>query len=120
MSTTLRQRASSPTAKGVAEKAQVAREVEAKEVAEGQKWVLFFSKPTRQVLIERFIVPNFTVKQLLDAIPAHCFHRNGWRSSLYIVSDLTAIGACAYLALNMDSLLLNKLCVYFPFLIESS
>jgi len=93
MSTTLRQRASSPAAKGVAEKAQVAREVEAKEVAEGQK----------------FIVPNFTVKQLLDAIPAHCFHRNGWRSSLYIVSDLSAIGACAYLALNMDSLLLNKL-----------
>jgi len=89
MSTTIRQRASSPAAKGVAEKAQVAREVEEKELSEGQK----------------FIVPNFTVNQLLDAIPAHCFHRSAIRSSLYIVQDLTAIGVCAYLALNMDSFL---------------
>lgn len=45
---------------------------------------------------EKFVPPTFTIKQLLDAIPAHCFHRSAFRSSLYIVQDFIAIGLLAY------------------------
>ena len=53
----------------------------------------------------RFVVPNYTVKQLLDAIPAHCFHRSALRSSLYIVQDFAAIGALVYGVYHIDSFL---------------
>lgn len=87
----IRQRAAqAPTpAAGVVEKDEVVREAEERELAEGQK----------------FIVPNFTVKQLLDAIPAHCFHRSAIRSSLYIVQDVIAIALLAYGAFHIDSFL---------------
>ncbi|KAK1925686.1 putative delta-12 fatty acid desaturase [Papiliotrema laurentii] len=74
---------------GVAEKAQLLREAEEKELTEGQ----------------RFIIPNFTVKQLLDAIPAHCYKRSALRSSLYIVQDAILIGALVYAAYHIDSFL---------------
>jgi omega-6 fatty acid desaturase (delta-12 desaturase) len=45
---------------------------------------------------EKFVPPAFTIKQLLDAIPAHCFHRSALRSSLYIVQDVIAIAALSY------------------------
>ena len=50
-------------------------------------------------------MPNYTVKQLLDAIPAHCFHRSALRSSLYIVQDVAAIGALVYGLYHIDSFL---------------
>jgi len=85
---TIRQRVPSPSA-GQVEKDQLIREAEEKELTEGQK----------------FVLPNYTVKQLLDAIPAHCFHRSAFRSSLYIVQDVTVIAACVYAALHIDSFL---------------
>ncbi|ORX40112.1 putative delta-12 fatty acid desaturase [Kockovaella imperatae] len=88
MSSTLRQRGASPS-QGQVEKARILKETEEKELSEGQK----------------FIVPNFTVKQLLDAIPAHCFKRSAIRSSLYIVQDAIAIAALVYGAYHIDSFL---------------
>ncbi|KII86956.1 hypothetical protein PLICRDRAFT_164431 [Plicaturopsis crispa FD-325 SS-3] len=44
-----------------------------------------------------FVVPELTIKQLLDSIPAHCFKRSALRSSTYIVWDLFLIG-CFYKA----------------------
>lgn len=85
----IRHRAPSPPA-GQVEKDQLIRDAEEKELVEGQK----------------FIIPNFTVKQLLDAIPVHCFHRSALRSSLYIVQDVTVIAALVYGALHIDSSLL--------------
>jgi len=38
------------------------------------------------------IIPDLTVKDLLSAIPAHCFKRSAIRSSLYIVWDCVVIG----------------------------
>lgn len=52
MTSTLRQRAVTPPA-GQVEKDQLLREAEEKEISQGQQ----------------FVVPNFTIKQLLDAIP---------------------------------------------------
>ncbi|KAF8526151.1 fatty acid desaturase-domain-containing protein [Gautieria morchelliformis] len=40
--------------------------------------------PVEQVA---YIVPDLTVKDLLSVIPAHCFKRSAFRSSLYVVWD---------------------------------
>jgi len=58
----------------------------------------------RQTLAEGklFVPPNFTVKQLLGAIPAHCYQRSAIRSSMYIVQDFIVIGTCAYLSFKVD------------------
>lgn len=77
------------SAPGVAEKNQLLREADEKELTEGQ----------------RFIIPNYTVKQLLDAIPAHCYKRSALRSSLYVVQDLALMGALVYLAYQIDPFL---------------
>lgn len=74
---------------GQVEKDQLIREAEEKELTEGQK----------------FIVPNFTVKQLLDAIPAHCYKRSALRSTLYVVQDCVMIGAMVYGAYHIESFL---------------
>ncbi|WVQ82984.1 hypothetical protein IAT38_005122 [Cryptococcus sp. DSM 104549] len=88
MASTLRQRATTPPA-GQVEKDQLLREAEEKEISQGQK----------------FIVPNFTVKQLLDAIPAHCFHRSAIKSSQYVVQDVVAIAGLVYGAYHIESFL---------------
>ncbi|KAG8985335.1 hypothetical protein FRB95_004150 [Tulasnella sp. JGI-2019a] len=48
--------------------------------------------------VEKFVVPDLTVKDLLSAIPAHCFDRSFFRSSLYVFWDFALIGTFAYLA----------------------
>jgi omega-6 fatty acid desaturase (delta-12 desaturase) len=40
-----------------------------------------------------FVVPDLTVKDLLSAIPAHCFKRSALRSSAYILGDVIGIAA---------------------------
>ncbi|KIJ17890.1 hypothetical protein PAXINDRAFT_111563 [Paxillus involutus ATCC 200175] len=39
------------------------------------------------------IIPDLTIKDLLSAIPAHCFKRSALRSSLYVAWDCIVIGA---------------------------
>jgi len=89
MSATLRQRAPSPVGQGVSEKAALIKEEEIKEAKDGKQ----------------FIVPNFTVKQLLDAIPAHCYHRSALKSSTYVARDVIAISFLVYGAYHIDSFL---------------
>ncbi|KAI8054670.1 fatty acid desaturase-domain-containing protein [Syncephalis plumigaleata] len=38
-----------------------------------------------------FVPPTFTVKELRDAIPSHCFERNAWYSSRYVLEDFVLI-----------------------------
>ncbi|KAL7423113.1 hypothetical protein Q5752_002412 [Cryptotrichosporon argae] len=87
MASTLRQRAASPA--GEAEKKALIREAEQDELTEGQK----------------FIVPDYTVKQLLDAIPAHCYKRSALHSSLYVLQDFALLGALVYGAFHIESFL---------------
>lgn len=47
--------------------------------------------------------PNYTIKDLLGAIPAHCFERSALRSSAFIVQDFLMLGAAVYLASHIDS-----------------
>jgi omega-6 fatty acid desaturase (delta-12 desaturase) len=49
------------------------------------------------------MVPNYTNKQLMDAIPAHCFERSALRSSVTLVQDLIALAALAYGAMHIDA-----------------
>jgi omega-6 fatty acid desaturase / acyl-lipid omega-6 desaturase (Delta-12 desaturase) len=44
-----------------------------------------------------FKVPNYTLKEILEAIPPRCFERSPLRGFLYIVQDLTLIGLTFYL-----------------------
>ncbi|KIY64963.1 hypothetical protein CYLTODRAFT_492679 [Cylindrobasidium torrendii FP15055 ss-10] len=50
-----------------------------------------------------YLVPDFTVKDLLSAIPAHCTKRSALRSSVYIVQDVVIIGAIWKLSNYLDA-----------------
>ncbi|TIC27150.1 delta-12 fatty acid desaturase [Wallemia mellicola] len=39
-------------------------------------------------MVEKFAVPEISIKDLLNAIPADCFKRSSFKSSLYVVQDV--------------------------------
>lgn len=47
--------------------------------------------------------PNFTLKTLRDAIPAHCFKRSLSTSLMHVASDLAIVASFFYLATWIDS-----------------
>lgn len=53
------------------------------------------SKNTKETTVEQgvYVVPDFTIKELLSAIPSHCFKRSALRSSTYIAWDIIVIAA---------------------------
>ncbi|MCJ1258628.1 Oleate hydroxylase fah12 [Lignoscripta atroalba] len=44
-----------------------------------------------------FQLPDFTIKQIRDAIPAHCFQRSGARGLAYVARDFASLAATFYL-----------------------
>lgn len=44
-----------------------------------------------------FEIPDFTIKQIRDAIPAHCFQRSGLRGLAYVARDIASLAATFYL-----------------------
>lgn len=48
--------------------------------------------------------PTFTVAQLRKAIPAHCFERSAYKSSLYLFRDFAFIWTFFYLATHIDGI----------------
>ncbi|CAG8654240.1 7552_t:CDS:2, partial [Scutellospora calospora] len=50
-----------------------------------------------------YVPPNFTIKELRQAIPAHCFERNTLRSASYMVKDLAVIAVLVYAATFIDT-----------------
>ncbi|KAJ7835623.1 delta-12 fatty acid desaturase protein [Mycena leptocephala] len=50
-----------------------------------------------------YVVPDLTVKQLLDAIPAHCFKRSALKSTMYMLGHLSIIGAIYKIAVYADT-----------------
>ncbi|KAH8825092.1 fatty acid desaturase-domain-containing protein [Flagelloscypha sp. PMI_526] len=58
--------------------------------------------PIKQHEQKEVVIPNLSVKDLLGAIPAHCFQRSAFRSSLYILWDFIVIGACYKAALTVE------------------
>ncbi|KLJ12513.1 omega-6 fatty acid desaturase (delta-12 desaturase) [Blastomyces silverae] len=47
-----------------------------------------------------FEIPDFTIKQIRDAIPAHCFKRSGLHSLGYVARDISALAGTFYLFHN--------------------
>ncbi|KAF2243301.1 hypothetical protein BU26DRAFT_437085 [Trematosphaeria pertusa] len=45
----------------------------------------------------QFEIPDYTIKQLRDAIPAHCFERSGARGLGYVARDIACLAATFYL-----------------------
>jgi omega-6 fatty acid desaturase (delta-12 desaturase) len=43
-----------------------------------------------------FEIPDYTIKQLRDAIPPHCFKRSGWRGLGYVARDVASLAATFY------------------------
>lgn len=50
-----------------------------------------------------FVVPNIPIKELLDAIPQHCFKRSALRSSAYVFWDILMIFAFYKTAAFLDT-----------------
>ncbi|KAI8060554.1 delta-12 fatty acid desaturase [Gongronella butleri] len=64
------------------------------------------AKESTQILDEAkergWEIPEFTIKEIRDAIPAHCFRRDTFRSFTYVIHDLALIAALAYGATFID------------------
>ncbi|KAK5162545.1 hypothetical protein LTR04_003459 [Oleoguttula sp. CCFEE 6159] len=43
-----------------------------------------------------FQIPDYTIKQIRDAIPAHCFERSGARGLAYVARDVASLAATFY------------------------
>ncbi len=44
-----------------------------------------------------FEIPDFTIKQIRDAIPAHCFKRSGLRGLSYVARDIASLATTFYI-----------------------
>jgi omega-6 fatty acid desaturase (delta-12 desaturase) len=71
------------------------------------------SKPTEDVnnkavideAIERnWEIPNFTIKEIRDAIPAHCFRRDTFRSFTHVLHDIVIMAVLFVGASYIDSI----------------
>ncbi|KAI9472739.1 hypothetical protein LPJ78_001441 [Coemansia sp. RSA 989] len=51
-----------------------------------------------------FVPPNFTIKELRDCVPKHCFKRDTLRSFSYVFYDLCAVAALAFGAAHIHML----------------
>ncbi|KAH7920977.1 hypothetical protein BV22DRAFT_1039178 [Leucogyrophana mollusca] len=49
------------------------------------------------------VIPDLTIKDLLSAIPAHCFKRSAFKSSLYVAWDLIVISGIYKTATYLDT-----------------
>ncbi|KAI9870258.1 MAG: Oleate hydroxylase fah12, partial [Pleopsidium flavum] len=47
-----------------------------------------------------FNIPDYTIKQIRDAIPAHCFVRSGARGLAYVARDVASLAATFYIFHN--------------------
>ncbi|KAI9803489.1 MAG: Oleate hydroxylase fah12 [Sarcosagium campestre] len=56
-------------------------------------------KPSKLVdtLGNEFEIPDYTIKQIRDAIPAHCFERSGARGLAYVARDIALLATTFYL-----------------------
>ncbi|TFK73560.1 delta-12 fatty acid desaturase protein [Pluteus cervinus] len=61
----------------------------------------------KETVVEQgtFVVPELTIKELLDSIPAHCFKRSALRSSVYVVWDFAVVLALYKITTFVDPLI---------------
>lgn len=49
---------------------------------------------------DEFEIPDYTIKDIRDAIPAHCFERSGAKGLAYVARDIVSLAATFYLFHN--------------------
>lgn len=61
-------------------------------------------KNARGILLDtygnEFEIPDYTIKQIRDAIPAHCFERSGARGLMYVARDVAILATTFYVFHN--------------------
>jgi len=62
-------------------------------------------RPYNPEEIRKFNVPQYTIKDLLSAIPQHCYERSLLKSSLSLLKDFAMLAAFAYAASFIDPVL---------------
>lgn len=63
------------------------------------------AKPIIDEAIEKnWEIPNFTIKEIRDAIPAHCFRRDTFKSFTYVLHDAVFVSALALMASYIDTI----------------
>ncbi|EPQ31588.1 uncharacterized protein PFL1_00921 [Pseudozyma flocculosa PF-1] len=72
------------------------------EAAKPTKYSHKQAQPYNEDELAKFNVPSFTVKDLLSAIPAHCFERSAFKSFTYVFYDLAMVAALGYAATYID------------------
>ncbi|GAB7365437.1 hypothetical protein MBLNU230_g6512t1 [Neophaeotheca triangularis] len=55
------------------------------------------SQPLRDTYGNEFKLPDYTIKDIRDAIPKHCFERSGARGLAYVARDVVQLAAVFYL-----------------------
>jgi len=74
-----------------------------------------FIKPEDPSLNPNYLPPPpFTIQELRNAIPAHCFQRSLFKSSLYLVVDLLLVAVFFYLATYIDYAPFWLRCILWP------
>ncbi|KAI0244837.1 hypothetical protein L0F63_001205, partial [Massospora cicadina] len=62
------------------------------------------TKEGREHFVTNYQPPNFSIKELRDAIPAHLFERSGIKSGLHTLLDLLICSSLFYIATHIDNL----------------
>ncbi|KAF8926818.1 delta-12 desaturase [Dissophora ornata] len=62
------------------------------------------SAPGKIVYERNFQIPEFTIKEIREAIPAHCFERSGLRGLSHVAIDLTYMSLLFLAATQIDKL----------------
>ena len=96
--TTLKHRVVDLGALDAASETKTASNLSAKEMR-----VARASSPSEEMAT--FTPPTFTMKELLDVIPQHCYERSALKSSAYVAMDFAMIGALAYAVSHVATLL---------------
>eukprot|EP01133_Synstelium_polycarpum_P015956 gene15956-18970_t len=60
-------------------------------------------KGIEEAIARGWDIPNFTIKEIRDAIPPHCFERDTLRSLSYVAHDFFFIAVLAFLATYIDT-----------------
>lgn len=63
------------------------------------------TEPSEKLIIERnFKIPEFTIKEIRDSIPAHCFERSGLRGLCHVAIDLFYMSLLFLAATQIDKI----------------
>ncbi|KOS15782.1 delta-12 fatty acid desaturase [Malassezia pachydermatis] len=68
----------------------------------GQRYAPRRAKEYEEEKLFQYKVPELSVQDLLSAIPAHCYKRSTFYSSLYLIGDLVQAGLLIYAATWID------------------